>query len=182
VLARTPLATWAPFLAPDPTAVLAVPMGGWAGVVRRGLARATAAQGNAEWAVALVDLLWPRATAQRPGERLLLESLYETLAPAERAGRAVAVLRSDPKRAGAAGGGRLLGPWPPAVAAGAGRRGVGRDRRCGAGRRAKRPADRVVRARGHQPAGVRSVRGVCGHIGHCGHCRGTVGPAGRRAA
>jgi Family of unknown function (DUF5691) len=120
LLARTPLATWTPLLGPDPPAVLALPMGDWAGVVRRGLARAAAAQGNAEWAVALVDLLWPRATAQRPGDRLLLESLYETLAPAQRAGRAVAVLRSDPKRASAAGVERLLElcprPWPPALA------------------------------------------------------------------
>lgn len=123
LLARTPLATWTPLLAPDPAAVLALPMGDWAGAVRRGLARAAAAQGNPEWAAASVDRLWPQAPAT-PHDRPLLESLYETLAPAARADRAVAVFRSDSKRAGAAGADRLLDrllelcprPWPPELA------------------------------------------------------------------
>jgi hypothetical protein len=89
-------------------------------VVRRGLGRAAAAQSSAEWAAALVDRLWPEATAaQRPEDRLLLEALYEALPAPLRAERAAAVLRTDPGRATAAGVERLLElcprPWPSAL-------------------------------------------------------------------
>ena len=77
-------ATWGP---PDELLRRPIPEE-WAGVVRRGLGRAAAAQRDGEWAAALVDRLWPEATAaQRPDDRLLLEALYEAL-PAGAAGRA----------------------------------------------------------------------------------------------
>ena len=90
-------------------------------MVRRGLGRAAAAQGNGEWAAALVDRLWPEATAaQRPDDRLLLEALYEALPEQQRAERAADVLRNDPGRATAAGVERLLElcprPWPAGLA------------------------------------------------------------------
>jgi hypothetical protein len=117
VLARTPMATWG---TPDDLLRLPIPEE-WAGVVRRGLGRAAAAQGDGEWAAALVDRLWPEATAaQRPDDRLLLEALYEALPTQQRAERAADVLRNDPGRATAAGVERLLElcprPWPPGLA------------------------------------------------------------------
>jgi hypothetical protein len=117
VLARTPMQTWS---SPDDLLRLPIP-DDWAGVVRRGLGRAAAAQGNGEWAAALVDRLWPEATAaQRPEDRLLLEALYEALPASQRADRAAQVLRNDPGRATAAGVERLLElcprPWPPSLA------------------------------------------------------------------
>jgi len=117
VLARTPVRTWG---APGDLLDRHV-ADEWAGVVRRGLARAAAAQRDGEWAGALVDRLWPEATvAQRPEDRLLLEALYDALLRAERAGRAAAVLRRDPGRATAAGVERLLElcprPWPEPLA------------------------------------------------------------------
>jgi len=117
VLARTPMATWG---APDDLLRLPIP-DEWAGVVRRGLGRAAAGQGDGEWAAALVDRLWPEATtAQRPDDRLLLEALYEALPAQQRADRAADVLRSDPGRATAAGVERLLElcprPWPRGLA------------------------------------------------------------------
>jgi hypothetical protein len=117
VLARTPITTWG---APDDLLRLPIP-DEWAGVVRRGLGRAAAAQGNGEWAAALVDRLWPEATAaQRPDDRLLLEALYEALPAPQRAERAAEVLRNDPGRATAAGVERLLElcprPWPAGLA------------------------------------------------------------------
>jgi len=117
VLARTPMATWG-----NPDDLLRLPLPDeWAGVVRRGLGRAAAAQGNGEWAAALVDRLWPEATAaQRPDDRLLLEALYEALPEQQRAERAADVLRNDPGRATAAGVERLLElcprPWPAGLA------------------------------------------------------------------
>jgi hypothetical protein len=117
VLARTPLAVWG---VPDDLLRRQIP-DEWAGVVRRGLGRAAAAQSSGEWAAALVDRLWPEATAaQRPDDRLLLEALYEALPVPQRAERAAQVLRDDPGRATAAGVERLLElcprPWPPPLA------------------------------------------------------------------
>lgn len=117
VLARTPLATWGP---PDELLQRQIPEE-WAGVIRRGLGRAAAAQSSGEWAAMLVDRLWPEATAaQRPDDRLLLEALYEALPTGQRAERAAHVLRNDPGRATAAGVERLLElcprPWPPQLA------------------------------------------------------------------
>lgn len=117
VLARAPIDTWG-----APEDLLRLPISeDWAGVVRRGLGRAAAAQGNGGWATALVDRLWPEATAaQRPDDRLLLEALYEALPARQRAERAAEVLRNDPGRATAAGVERLLElcprPWPPNLA------------------------------------------------------------------
>jgi hypothetical protein len=116
VLAHTPLSVWDVGLLDLP-----VPEE-WAPVVRRGLARAAAAQGDGGWAAALVDRLWPEATAaQRMEDRLLLEALYEALPVSSRAERAAAVLRRDPGRATAAGVERLLElcprPWPFELAA-----------------------------------------------------------------
>jgi hypothetical protein len=115
VLARTPLTAWG---SPDQILQRQLPEE-WAGVVRRGLGRAAAAQGSGEWAAALVDRLEPTA-AHRPDDRLLLEALYEALPPEQRAERAAHVLRNDPGRATAAGVERLLElcprPWPPQLA------------------------------------------------------------------
>lgn len=117
VLARTPLAIWG---SPDELLAKQIPEE-WAGVVRRGLGRAAALQCAGDWAAALVDRLWPEATAaQRPDDRLLLEALYEALPAGQRAERAAQVLRDDPGRATAAGVERLLElcprPWPPPLA------------------------------------------------------------------
>jgi hypothetical protein len=117
ILARTPVSTWG-----APATFLGLPIAEeWAGLVRRGLGRAAAVQRNGEWAAALVDLLWPEATAAgRPDDRLLLEALYEAIPESQRAARAAAVLRADPRRAAGAGVERLLElcprPWPSALA------------------------------------------------------------------
>lgn len=116
VLARTPLDGWG-----SPDDLLDRPIAEeWAGVVRRGLGRAAAAQADGVWAAALVDRLWPETSAgQRPDDRLLLEALYEALDVEQRAERAAAVLRRDPTRAAAVGVERLLElcprPWSPAL-------------------------------------------------------------------
>ncbi|HEX6499747.1 MAG TPA: DUF5691 domain-containing protein [Micromonosporaceae bacterium] len=106
ILARTPLSTWDPQLPrlPMPDE--------WAATVRRGLARAAAAQGDPGWASALLELL-PDAP-DRPDDRLLVEALYAALPPDELTARAERALRRDP--AAVAGVDRMLelcaAPWP----------------------------------------------------------------------
>jgi hypothetical protein len=117
IVARTPLRVW-----PEPAAVLGRRGSeDWAGGLRRGLARAAAGQGDPTWAAALLDPLTAEALASgHPGDRLLLEALYDALRPEDVAARAVAVLRRGLAHAAAAGGEHVLGlcpsPWPQAVA------------------------------------------------------------------
>jgi hypothetical protein len=114
VLARTPLETWAH----DPATFLRLDVDGdWAPVLHRGLARAASSQRSPDWAAALLDVLEPQVTSKSgPDEILLLEALYETLAPADRAARAVRALG----QANPPGLTRLLelcpAPWPAPLA------------------------------------------------------------------
>jgi hypothetical protein len=118
ILARTPLRAW-----PAPDEFRTRPIGeAWASTVRRGLARAAAAQQDATWAGALVRPLAAEVAARgRPDDRLLLESLYEALPPDELAALADATLRGGLAGATAVGVEHVLAllprPWPPAVAA-----------------------------------------------------------------
>jgi hypothetical protein len=120
VLARTPLSTWTGD-GMTPQRFLALPAPDeWTGVLQRGLARAAAAQHDAAWAHALIDLLTPQLLAGgRPDDQLLVESLYEALPLAEIAGRAADLLRREPPAT--MGVDRLLElsprPWPPELAA-----------------------------------------------------------------
>jgi hypothetical protein len=116
VLARTPLATWA---ADDPTALLRSSIEeGWEAVVLRGLARAAAAQRDAAWASALLDLLEPRVAADAR-QRWPVADLYPVLSVEDRVRRAIAALRDENARLG-----RLVEhmleqcptPWPDTLA------------------------------------------------------------------
>lgn len=117
ILARTPLSSW-----PEPEALLGRRVADeWAGTLRRGLARAAAAQRDARWAAALVDRLTADVLARgRPEDRMLLEALYDALPAQELAARAAGVLRRGLADANAVGVGHVLElcprPWPPAVA------------------------------------------------------------------
>lgn len=117
ILARTPLRTW-----PEPQAFLAgLPDEGWGAAVRRGLARAAAAQRDGAWSAALVDRVAADVAARgRSDERLLLEALYDALPPEEVATRAAAALRRGLAGAAATGVEHALAlcprPWPEAVA------------------------------------------------------------------
>ncbi len=92
VLARTPLST---FAGGDPAAFFGLSLeDGWVTTVLRGLAQASASQGNAAWAEALLDRM-----EQRPPEhsrdRSLVEALYAALEPAEVGRRAIAAMSDD---------------------------------------------------------------------------------------
>jgi len=116
ILARTPLDVW-----PEPRAFLARAVdGNWAPTLRRGLARAAAAQRDGAWAAALVDPLTEDVAAHgRPDDRLLLEALYEALPADDLAGKATAALGRGLSGARAVGVEQVLAlcprPWPPAV-------------------------------------------------------------------
>ena len=93
----------------------------WIPTVRRGLARAAAAQRDPVWAAALVDRLADdAATHGRPDDRLLVEALYDALPADDLTGRATAALRRGLAEATAAGVDHVLAllprPWPPGVA------------------------------------------------------------------
>jgi hypothetical protein len=114
ILARTPVAVW-------PRDLLDRDALEWAPTLRRGLARAAAAQGDGEWAAALVDWLTTEVVARRqPADRLLLEALYETLPVDDLAARAATSLRDGLIGATDVGVDRVLArcpaPWPPGVA------------------------------------------------------------------
>jgi len=117
VLARTRLNRW-----PDPAAFLARRVSDeWGATVRRGLARAAAAQRDPAWAAALVDQLTSDVVAHgRPEDRLLLEALYQALPPEDLAAQATAILGRGLVGATAVGVEQVLAlcpaPWPPAVA------------------------------------------------------------------
>jgi Family of unknown function (DUF5691) len=117
ILARAPLPVW-----PAPAGFLARPVSDeWAVTVRRGLARAAAAQRDVAWALALVDpLIVDVATDGQPDDRLLLKALYDVLPPEELAARATASLDRGLVGAMAVELEHVLAlcprPWPPAVA------------------------------------------------------------------
>ena len=116
ILARTPLPTW-----PAPREFLTRGMAdSWAPTVRRGLARAAAAQRDPAWAAALLaPLTADVASRGRPDDRLLLEALYQALPADDLAGAATAALRRGLGEAREIGVEQVLGmcprPWPPAV-------------------------------------------------------------------
>jgi Family of unknown function (DUF5691) len=116
ILARTPLAVW-----PEPRAFLARAVADtWSATLRRGLARAAAAQRDGGWAAALVDSLTEDVAARgRPDDRLLLEALYQALPAVDLAGKATAALGRGLSGARAVGVEQVLAlcprPWPPAV-------------------------------------------------------------------
>jgi hypothetical protein len=116
LLTRTPLRVWG-----EPNAFLSLPVTDeWAAVVRRGLARAAAAQRDPAWATALTGPLTEEVAAGgRPDDRLLLEALYDALPPAALATLAVGVLRRGLAGAAAVGVEHVLElcprPWPPAL-------------------------------------------------------------------
>jgi hypothetical protein len=116
VLAHTPLSIW-----PAPAAFLAREVSeAWAATVRRGLARAAAAQRDGAWAVALVDALTAEVAAHgHPDDRLLLRALYDVLPLDEVTSRAGAALDRGLADAMAVGVEHVLAlcpkPWPPAI-------------------------------------------------------------------
>jgi hypothetical protein len=105
ILSRTPLSTWAISVAGSELDE------DWADPVRRGLARAAAAQQDSTWAAALLARL--PASPTRPDDRLLVEALYAALAPADLMARTGRALREAPDTAGLD---RMLelcaAPWP----------------------------------------------------------------------
>jgi len=113
LLTRTPLAVWG-----APTGFLALPVTEeWTPVLRRGLARAAAAQRDPGWATALTGQLTEEVAAGgRPDDRLLLEALYDALPPAALAALAVTALRRGLAGAAAIGVEHVLElcprPWP----------------------------------------------------------------------
>jgi hypothetical protein len=117
LLTRAPLRIWG-----DPATFLHrhVPEG-WSPVLRRGLARAAAAQRDATWAAALTEQLTDEVTAGgRPDDRLLLESLYDVLPARELTALAIPALHRGLASAAAIGVERVLElcprPWPEALA------------------------------------------------------------------
>jgi hypothetical protein len=116
LITRTPLREWG---APD--TFLAMPATDeWAPVLRRGLARAAAAQADPAWATALTGPLTEEVTAGgRPDDRLLLEALYDALPSDALVALAVGVLRRGLAGAAAVGVEHVLElcprPWPPAL-------------------------------------------------------------------
>jgi hypothetical protein len=117
LITRTPLGVWG-----DPTRFLALPVTEeWAPVLRRGLARAAAAQRDPVWATALTGPLTEEVAAGgRPDDRLLLEALYDALPVDALTTLAVDVLRRGLAGAAAIGVEHVLElcprPWPPALA------------------------------------------------------------------
>jgi hypothetical protein len=116
LITRTPLRVWG-----DPAAFFALPVTEtWAPVLRRGLARAAAAQADAAWATALTGPLTEEVAAGgRPDDRLLLEALYDALPSDALAALAVDVLRRGLAGAAQVGVEHVLElcprPWPPAL-------------------------------------------------------------------
>jgi hypothetical protein len=116
ILARTPLQVW-----PEPRAFLSRRVADtWAPTLRRGLARAAAAQRHRGWAAALVDPLSAEVAAHgRPDDRLLLEALYRALPAEDLAVLATAALRRGWRDARTVGVEQVLAlcprPWPAAV-------------------------------------------------------------------
>lgn len=133
ILARTPLSIW------DPSVLAAVRGDDWAEPVRRGMARAAAAQQDPAWAARLLALVAPSRSTAHGGaphsagggavggngagggelaDRELVEALYAALPPGERMERLSRALRADP---GVPGLDRLLArcpaPWPDDFAA-----------------------------------------------------------------
>jgi hypothetical protein len=117
ILAHTPLSVW-----PSPAGILAREVSeAWAATVRRGLARAAAAQRDTAWAVALVEPLTAEVAAHgHPDDRLLLRALYDVLPVEELTARASTALDRGLPDAMAVGVEHVLAlcpkPWPPAVA------------------------------------------------------------------
>ncbi|OLB65566.1 MAG: hypothetical protein AUI10_06210 [Actinobacteria bacterium 13_2_20CM_2_72_6] len=117
ILAYTPLSGW-----PPPAEFLGREVSeAWSATVRRGLARAAAAQRHGAWAVALVDPLTADVAAHgHPDDRLLLRALYDVLPVDELTARAGATLDRGLADAMAVGVEHVLAlcpkPWPPAVA------------------------------------------------------------------
>ena len=117
VLARTPLEVW-----PEPEVFAARGVTeGWTGTLRRGLARAAAAQHHRGWTAALVDQVTAAVlTAGRPADRELLGALHEVLTDEELTARAVALLRQGFGGANAVGVDQVLAlcpaPWEPGLA------------------------------------------------------------------
>jgi hypothetical protein len=116
LVTRTPLRVWG-----EPTTFLSLPVTEeWAPVMRRGLARAAAAQRDAAWATALTGPLTEEVAAGgRPDDRLLLEALYDALPADVLATLAVDVLRRGLAGAAAVGVEHVLElcprPWPDAL-------------------------------------------------------------------
>jgi hypothetical protein len=116
LITRTPLREWG-----APATFLAMPATDeWAPVLRRGLARAAAAQADPAWATALTGPLTEEVTAGgRPDDRLLLEALYDALPSDALVALAVGVLRRGLAGAAAVGVEHVLElcprPWPPAL-------------------------------------------------------------------
>jgi hypothetical protein len=93
----------------------------WADTVRRGLARAAAAQRDPAWAAALVDSVTADLAARgHPADRQLLAALLEALPAEDLAARATAGLREGLGSAAAVGVEQILAlcprPWPVPVA------------------------------------------------------------------
>ncbi|UWP82709.1 DUF5691 domain-containing protein [Dactylosporangium fulvum] len=116
LLTRTPLRVWG-----EPEEFLRLPVTDeWAAVVRRGLARAAAAQREPRWATALTEQLTEEVAAGgRPDDRLLLEALYDALPSEALSTIAVEVLRRGLVGAAAVGVEHVLElcprPWPSAL-------------------------------------------------------------------
>jgi hypothetical protein len=116
LLTRTPLRVWG-----EPGDFLRFPVTDeWSAVVRRGLARAAAAQREPGWATALTGQLTEEVAAGgRPDDRLLLEALYDALPSDALSAIAVEVLRRGLAGAAAVGVEHVLElcprPWPPAL-------------------------------------------------------------------
>lgn len=117
VLARTPLSTW-----PAPGEFFARGVSEeWLGPVRRGMARAAAAQQDGAWAAALVDAATAvLAAGGHPADRQLLAALLRALPAGDLAARAAAGLRQGLASPAAVGVEQILAlcprPWPGAVA------------------------------------------------------------------
>ncbi|MDG4824431.1 DUF5691 domain-containing protein [Asanoa sp. WMMD1127] len=98
VVSATPLSFWSTLTGRGPREVLALPVAdGWQPVLLRGLARATAAQRDAGWAAALLDLADtapPSPNGDGLGDRLTWP-LLEVLPAADRGRRVAAALRRD---------------------------------------------------------------------------------------
>jgi hypothetical protein len=117
ILARTPLRAWP---APEVFAARGVDEE-WVDAVRRGLARAAAAQQDGAWAAALVDAVTADlAEHGHPAGRQLLAELLGALPADDLAARATAGLRAGLGSAAAVGVEQMLAlcprPWPPPVA------------------------------------------------------------------
>jgi hypothetical protein len=115
VLARTPVDTWTDG---DPAAFLASLTDDWGPVVLRGLARATAAARDPEWAVAVFDRLFAVPRQDRRGtDAELLDAVIAVVPDDRLAERVVVQLHQDPSGARGLDGllARCPRPWPPSL-------------------------------------------------------------------